>query len=88
MMDQVTQKEVEQGQQLNDTPDISESSGQGYTEMGTVYKDPKTGKMIMVEETWRLFILIIFTYFSSYFIFFYFINYFSYFSFFFYTFSR
>lgn len=50
VMEQVNQ-EVEQGQQLNDTPDISESSGQGYTEMGTVYKDPKTGKMIMVEET-------------------------------------
>ncbi|MDO5849744.1 MAG: DUF2149 domain-containing protein [Methanobacteriaceae archaeon] len=45
------QTEVEQGQQLNDTPDVSESSGQGYTEMGTVYKDPKTGKLIMVEET-------------------------------------
>ena len=41
--------EVTQGQELNDTPDTSNSSGQGYTEMGKVYKDPKTGKLIMVE---------------------------------------
>ena len=42
--------EVNQGQQLNDTPDTTESSGQGYTEMGKVYKDPSTGKLIMVTE--------------------------------------
>lgn len=42
--------EVDQGQQLNNTPDTSNSSGQGYTEMGTVYKDPSTGKLIMVTE--------------------------------------
>lgn len=42
--------EVEEGQVLNDTPDTSDSSGQGYTEMGTVYKDPATGKLIMVEN--------------------------------------
>ena len=50
--DQMQQKmtEVDQGQQLNETPDTSNSSGQGYTEMGKVYKDPATGKLIMVEE--------------------------------------
>ena len=47
MSQQVT--EVDQGQELNDTPDTSNSSGQGYTEMGKVYKDPATGKLIMVE---------------------------------------
>ena len=41
--------EVDQGQQLNETPDTSNSSGQGYMEMGKVYKDPATGKLIMVE---------------------------------------
>ena len=41
--------EVNQGQELNETPDTSNSSGQGYTEMGKVYKDPTTGKLIMVE---------------------------------------
>lgn len=41
--------EVAEGQVLNETPDTSESSGQGYMEMGKVYKDPSTGKLIMVE---------------------------------------
>ncbi len=41
--------EVTQGQELNETPDTSNSSGQGYTEMGKVYKDPATGRLIMVE---------------------------------------
>lgn len=42
--------EVDQGHQLNETPDISNSSGEGYTEMGKVYQDPKTGKLIMIEN--------------------------------------
>lgn len=46
-MQQVTQ--VDQGQQLNETPDLSNSSGEGYAEMGKVYKDHKTGKLIMVQ---------------------------------------
>ncbi len=41
--------EVIQGQELNDTPDTSQSSGQGFTELGKVYKDPSSGKLIMVE---------------------------------------
>ena len=41
--------EVSEGQVLNETPDTSDSSGQGYMEMGKVYKDPSTGKLIMVE---------------------------------------
>ncbi|MDR0913336.1 MAG: DUF2149 domain-containing protein [Methanobrevibacter sp.] len=41
--------QVDQGQQLNETPDTSSQSGEGYVEMGKVYKDPKTGKLIMVE---------------------------------------
>ena len=52
IQDQMQQKdmvEVDQGQQLNETPDTTNSTGQGYTEMGTVYKDPATGKLIMVE---------------------------------------
>ena len=48
-MQQQKTTQVDQGQQLNDTPDTSNSSGRGYTEMGKVYKDPATGKLIMVE---------------------------------------
>ncbi len=36
-------------QELNDTPESFESSGQGYMKIGKVYKDPSTGKPIMVE---------------------------------------
>ena len=40
--------QLDQGEQLNDTPDISKSSGEGFTEMGKVYRDSETGKLIMV----------------------------------------
>jgi hypothetical protein len=40
--------EVQMGKELNQTPDTSSGSGEGYVEMGTVYKDPATGKLIMV----------------------------------------
>ncbi|WP_405283275.1 DUF2149 domain-containing protein [Methanobrevibacter sp.] len=41
--------QLDQGQQLNETPDISKSSGDGFTEMGKVYRDSQSGKLIMVE---------------------------------------
>ena len=41
--------EITEGQELNDTPKSFESSGQSYMEMGKVYNDPSTGKLIMVE---------------------------------------
>ena len=41
--------EIDQGTQLDEAPDSSNCSPQGYTEMGKVYKDPSTGKLIMVE---------------------------------------
>jgi hypothetical protein len=41
--------QVKMGQELNNTPEIRSGSGSGYVEMGTVYKDPKTGKLIMVQ---------------------------------------
>ncbi|WP_297980074.1 DUF2149 domain-containing protein [uncultured Methanobrevibacter sp.] len=53
VMDAMNQEmvEIQEGQQLNETPDTSNQTGQGYTEMGKVYKDPSTGKMIMVQNT-------------------------------------
>lgn len=42
--------QVKQGEDLNQTPDTSQGSGSGYQEMGKVYKDPKTGKLILIEE--------------------------------------
>ena len=47
--------QIDQGQQLNDTPDVNNASGQGYTEMGKVYKDPSSGKLIMVENSLGIF---------------------------------
>jgi len=41
--------EIHQGRELNDTPQIQSGEGEGFVQMGTVYRDPKTGKLIMVE---------------------------------------
>jgi hypothetical protein len=50
MMQAVKQTvEIQQGQQLNQTPQTQSGSGQGYAKKGTVYQDPTTGKLIMVE---------------------------------------
>ena len=40
--------EIQEGKVLNSTPETQSGAGNGYQEVGTVYKDPKTGKMIMV----------------------------------------
>ena len=41
--------QIDQGEELKDSPDISKSSGDGFTEMGKVYRDSDTSKLIMVE---------------------------------------
>ena len=41
--------ELQQGDQLNETPQTRSGSGEGYAKKGTVYQDPETGKLIMVE---------------------------------------
>lgn len=41
--------QIDQGDELEETPNLSNSSGSGYTEMGTVYQDSDTGKLILVE---------------------------------------
>jgi hypothetical protein len=43
--------ELEMGQELNETPTTGSGSGStGYEDMGTVYKDPQTGKMILITN--------------------------------------
>jgi hypothetical protein len=37
--------------EINNTQNTSQSSTSGLTELGTVYKDPATGKMILVNNT-------------------------------------
>lgn len=41
--------QIDQGDELEETPNLSNSSGSGYTEKGTVYQDSDTGKLILVE---------------------------------------
>jgi len=41
--------DVEQGKELEEIPQIEKGGGSGYQEMGTVYRDAKTGKLIMIE---------------------------------------
>lgn len=43
--------DVKQGKEMKDLPQTESSTGTGFQEMGTVYKDPKTGKLIMVQPS-------------------------------------
>lgn len=42
--------EVEEGQEIPNDIAQSDSSGSGYSPVGTVYKDPETGKLVMVDS--------------------------------------
>lgn len=42
--------ELNKGDEINDTPNISNESCEGYIKMGKVYKYPETGKLILLEE--------------------------------------
>jgi hypothetical protein len=43
---------VEKGRRLEQIPDLANQGGDGlgYNEMGTVFRDPKTGKLFMVKK--------------------------------------
>ncbi len=41
---------VEQGRELPNLPSQGEATGAGYESVGQVYRDPKTGKLILVGE--------------------------------------
>ncbi|BDZ67496.1 DUF2149 domain-containing protein [Methanobacterium ferruginis] len=40
---------VSTGETLNETPENESGSSGGYQEVGTVYKDPETGELVMVS---------------------------------------
>lgn len=41
--------DVKQGKEMESLPQVDSRTGSGFEEMGTVFKDPKTGKLIMVQ---------------------------------------
>ncbi|ADG82115.1 DUF2149 domain-containing protein [Thermincola potens] len=41
---------VQKGREMKELPKVETGGGAGYQEMGTVYRDPKTGKLIMIEQ--------------------------------------
>ncbi|MGD8400367.1 MAG: DUF2149 domain-containing protein [Bacillota bacterium] len=45
--------QVEKGRRLQQMPDLAGQGGgaAGYNEMGTVFRDPKTGKLFMVKKS-------------------------------------
>lgn len=44
--------EVEQAHELDEVPDVQAGGGDGsgFAEMGTVYQDPETGKLILIKN--------------------------------------
>jgi len=42
--------QLEMGQELNETPTVGSSGTTGYEDLGNVYKDPQTGKMILITN--------------------------------------
>ncbi|MBI4814181.1 MAG: DUF2149 domain-containing protein [Methanobacterium sp.] len=42
---------VEMGQVINDTDQTTTGSETGYDQVGKVYKDPETGKLVMIKDT-------------------------------------
>ncbi|MGQ9558297.1 MAG: DUF2149 domain-containing protein [Desulfurispora sp.] len=49
MMEAIRQVvEIKKGRVLNDLPDVVRGQGEGYTQEGIVYRDAKTGRLILV----------------------------------------
>ncbi|MEM7360074.1 MAG: DUF2149 domain-containing protein [Pseudomonadota bacterium] len=45
-----SQQIVEKGRELPQLPNQGQSSGDGYIPVGQVYRDPETGKLILIGE--------------------------------------
>lgn len=41
--------DVKQGKEMESLPQVDSKTGSGFEQMGTVFKDPKTGELIMVQ---------------------------------------
>lgn len=41
---------IERGQELPQLPDVGSAQGEGYESVGRVYRDPKTGKLILIGK--------------------------------------
>ncbi|HSI22259.1 MAG TPA: hypothetical protein VK959_04480 [Methylophilaceae bacterium] len=44
-------REIVQGREIPAPPKASDAAGQGYQAVGQVYRDPKTGKLLLIEES-------------------------------------
>ena len=42
--------DVQEGKEVPNTIEQGDSSGSGYSQVGVVYKDPETGKLVMVDN--------------------------------------
>lgn len=47
---QPAEQVIERGKELLDLPNNASQGGSGYTPVGKVFKDPKTGKLILISE--------------------------------------
>ena len=47
---ELSRKQVTQGRELPDVPEGVGGGGSGYEPMGEVYRDPETGKLIMIQQ--------------------------------------
>lgn len=43
-------REIQQGREIPAPPKASDAAGQGYQSVGQVFRDPKTGKLLLIEE--------------------------------------
>ena len=43
-------REITQGREIAAPPKAEQAAGQGYQSVGQVYRDPKTGKLLLIEE--------------------------------------
>ncbi|WP_093427769.1 DUF2149 domain-containing protein [Thiohalospira halophila] len=48
-LEELSRQEVTQGRELPEVPEGAGDAGSGFERMGQVYRDPETGKLIMIQ---------------------------------------